>query len=89
MKSASLKSWSAEGRMKCSKLSLVNGCSDVGFQKNTMDQHQQMTLHPKSSQTVETSGHTGLQATWAMRFSTLPPDSRTLVSKLNTKLALM
>ncbi len=33
MKSASLKSWSAEGSMKCSK---------------------QMTLHPKSSQTVET-----------------------------------
>ncbi len=33
---------------------LVNGCSDVGFQKNTMDQHQQMTLQPKSSQTVET-----------------------------------
>ncbi len=33
---------------------LVNGCSDVGFHKNTMDQHQQMTLHPKSSQTVET-----------------------------------
>ncbi len=32
---------------------LVNGCSDVGFPKNTMDQHQQMTLHPKSSQTVE------------------------------------
>ncbi len=32
---------------------LVNGCSDIGFQK-TMDQHQQMTLHPKSSQTVET-----------------------------------
>ncbi len=24
----------------------VNGCSDVGFQKNTMDQHQQMTLLP-------------------------------------------
>ncbi len=33
---------------------LVNGCNDVGFQKNTMDQQQQMTLHPKSSQTVET-----------------------------------
>ncbi len=33
---------------------LVNGCSDFGFQKNTMDQHQQMTLHPKLSQTVET-----------------------------------
>ncbi len=28
-------------------------------------------------------------ATWAMSFSTLPPDSRTLVSKLNTKLALI
>ncbi len=25
--------------------------------------------------------NTGLQATWAMSFSTLPPDSRTLVSK--------
>ncbi len=40
MKSASLKSWSAEGSMKCSKM-LVNGCSDVGFQKtqwtNTTD----------------------------------------------------
>ncbi len=33
MKSASLKSWSAEGSMKCSKTFLVNGCSDVGFQK--------------------------------------------------------
>ncbi len=22
---------------------LVNECSDIGFQKNTMDQHQQMT----------------------------------------------
>ncbi len=32
---------------------------------------------------------TQLQATWAMSFSTLPPDSRTLVSKLNTKLALI
>ncbi len=31
----------------------VNRCSDVFFSsKNTMDQHQQMTLHPKSSQTV-------------------------------------
>ncbi len=32
---------------------------------------------------------TGLQATWAMSFSTLPPDSRTLISKWNTKLALI
>ncbi len=29
--------------------------------------------------------NTGLQATWAMSFSTLPPDSRTLVSKWNAK----
>ncbi len=33
--------------------------------------------------------NTGLQATWAMSFSTLLPDSRTLVSKWNTKLALI
>ncbi len=46
-----------------------------------------MTLHPKSSQTVKLN--TGLQVTYAMSFSTLPPDSRTLVSKWNTKLALI
>ncbi len=33
MKSESLKSWSAEGSMKSSKNFVVNGCSDVGFQK--------------------------------------------------------
>ncbi len=33
--------------------------------------------------------NTGLQATWTMSFSTLPPDSRTLVSKWNTKLDLI
>ncbi len=33
--------------------------------------------------------NTGLQATWAMNFFTLSPDSRTLVSKLNIKLALI
>ncbi len=33
--------------------------------------------------------NTGLQATWAMSLSFLPPDSRTLVSKWNTKLALI
>ncbi len=30
-----------------------------------------------------------IQATWTMSFSTLPPDSRTLVYKWNTKLALI
>ncbi len=53
MKSASLKSWSAEGSMKCSKISWWTGAVTLVF-KNTIDQHQQMTLHPKSSQTVET-----------------------------------
>ncbi len=33
--------------------------------------------------------NTELQATWAMSFSTLPPDSRTVVSKWNKKLALI
>ncbi len=53
MKSVSLNSWSAEGSMKCSNISCkrVQWC---WFSKNTMDQHQQMTLHPKSSQTVKT-----------------------------------
>ncbi len=49
MKSASLKSWSAEGSMKCKRVQWR------WFSKNTVDQHQEMTLHPRSSQTVETS----------------------------------
>ncbi len=51
---------------------LVNGWSDIGFQKtqwtNTPNHHRLWKLN------------TGLQSTWAMSFSTLPPDSRTLVS---------
>ncbi len=46
-----------------------------------------MTLHPNHHRLWKLN--TGLQATWAMSFSTLPPDSRTLVSKWNTKLALI
>ncbi len=57
------------------------------FSKNTMDQHQQITLYPNHHRLWKLN--TGLQATWAMSFSTLPPDSRTLVSKWNTKLALI
>ncbi len=52
-----------------------------------MDQHQQKTLHPNHHRLWKLN--TGLQATWAMSFSTLPPDSRTLFSKWNTKLALI
>ncbi len=75
MKSTSLKKLVSRRKHEVLQHFLVNGCSDVGFQKNTMDHHQQMTLNPKSSL------NTGLHATWAMSFSTLPPDSRTLVSK--------
>ncbi len=67
---------------------LVNGCRQwLCFSKNTMNQHQQMTLHPNHHRLWKLN--TGLQATWAMIFSTLPPDSRTVVSKWNTKLALI
>ncbi len=50
MKSAYLKSWSAWSAPKL----LGKRVQWRWFSKNTMDQHQQMTLHPKSSQTVET-----------------------------------
>ncbi len=53
MKSASLKSWSAEEAWSAPKF-LGKQVQWRCFSKNTMDQHQQMTLHPKSSQTVET-----------------------------------
>ncbi len=50
MKSASFKSWSAWSAPKC----IGKRVQWRWFSKNTMNQHQQMTLHPKSSQTVET-----------------------------------
>ncbi len=66
---------------------LVNGCSDVGFQKkqwtNTSRWHCTLNHHRLWKL------NTGLQAIWAMSFSILPPDSRTLVSKWNTKLSLI
>ncbi len=46
-----------------------------------------MTLHPNHHRLWKLNP--GRQTTWAMSFSTLPPDSRTLVSKWNTKLALI
>ncbi len=46
-----------------------------------------MTLNPNHHRLWKLN--TGHQATWAMSFSTLPPDSRTLLSKWNTKLALI
>ncbi len=40
-------------------------------------------------QIITDCGNLTLDLTWAMSISTLPPDSRTLVSKWNTKLALI
>ncbi len=48
-----------------------------------MDQHQQMSRHPKSSLTVETSHWTS--RTWILCLSSLPPDSVTLIYKLNAE----
>ncbi len=66
---------------------LVNGCSDVGFQKTQWTNTSRWHCTPNHHRLWKLN--TGLQATWAMSFSTLPPDSRTLVSKWNTKLALI
>ncbi len=87
MKSASLKSWSTEGIIKCSKISwwTVAGFHLVFKKHNGLT--QAVDIAP---QIITDCGNTGHQATWlSMSFSTLPPDSRTLVSKWNTKFALI
>ncbi len=66
---------------------LVNRCSDVGFQKTQWTNTSRWHCNPNHHRLWKLN--TGLQATWAMSFSTLPPDSRTLVYKLNTRLALV
>ncbi len=66
---------------------LVNGCCDVGFQKTQWTNTSRWHCTPNHHRLWKLN--TGLHATWAMSFSTLPPDSRTLVSKWNTKLALI
>ncbi len=65
---------------------LVNGCSGVGFQKTKWTNTSGWHCTPNHHRLWKLN--TGLQATWAMS-STLPPDSRTLISKWNTKLALI
>ncbi len=66
---------------------LVNGCSDVGFPIAQWTNTSRWHCTPNHHRLWKLN--TGLQATWAMSFSTLPPDSRTLVSKWNTKLVLI
>ncbi len=67
--------------------SLINGCSDVGFQKTQWTNTSRWHCTPNHHRLWKLN--TGLQATWAMSFSILPPDSGTLVSKWNPKLALI
>ncbi len=66
---------------------LVNGWSDVELKKTQWTNTSRWHCTPNHHRLWELN--TGLQATWAMSFSTLPPDSRTLVSKWNTKHALI
>ncbi len=87
MKSAFLKSWSGEGSMKCSKMSWKTCAVTLVFKKSQWINTSRWHCTPNHHRLWKLN--TGLQATWAMSFSTLPPDSRSLVSKWNTKLALI
>ncbi len=62
---------------------LVDGCVDCELQKtqwtNTSSWHGSPNHHWLWTL------HTGLQATWILCLSTLPPDSGTLISKWNAK----
>ncbi len=78
MKSAYLKSWSARRKHEVLQNVLVNGCSDVGFQKTQWTNTSGWHCTPNHHRLWKLN--TGLQATWATSFSTLPPDSGTLVS---------
>ncbi len=70
MKSASLKS----SRRKHEVLQdfLVNGCSDVCLKKTQWTNTSRCHCTPNHHRLWKLN--TGLQATWAMSFSTLPPD---------------
>ncbi len=84
MKSASLKSMSAEGSMKCSKNSWWMGAVTLVLKKKTQwTNTSRWHCTPNHHRLWKLNA--GLQATWAMSFSTLPPESRTLVYKWNTK----
>ncbi len=66
---------------------LANGCSDVGFQKTQWTDTSRWHCTQIITDCVNLTLDFKQLGLWA--FSTLPPDSRTLVSKLNTKLALI
>ncbi len=71
MKSASLKSWSAEGSMKCSKIFLVDGCVDCGLQKTQWTNTSRWHGSPNHHWLWKL--HTGLQTTWIMCLSSFSP----------------
>ncbi len=84
MKSASLKSWSAEGSMKCSKMYCKTGAMKLDLKKH----NGQMPADDIAPQIITDCGNLTLDfkelGLWPS-----PPSSRTLVSKWNAKLALI
>ncbi len=86
MKSASLKAGQQKEAWSAPKF-LGKRVQWRWFSKNTMTNTSRWHCTPNHHRLWKLN--TGLHATWAMSFSTLPPDSRTLVSKWNTKLALI
>ncbi len=62
---------------------LVDGCVDCGLQKHSGPTPADDIGSPNHHWLWKL--HTGLQATWILCLSTLPPDSGTLISKLNAK----
>ncbi len=62
---------------------LVDGCVDCGLQKTQWTNTSRWHGSPNHHWLWKL--HTGLQATWILCLSTLPPDSGTLISKWNAK----
>ncbi len=86
--------WKSKQPMKCCK-SQMQKHTDLIVTHNAIDLFEK-TQWTNTSRWHCTPNHhrlwklnTGFQATWAMSFFTLPPHSRTLVSKWSTKLALI
>ncbi len=63
---------------------LVDGCVGCGLQKTQWTNTSRWHGNPNHHRLWKL--HSGLQATWILCLSTLPPDSGTLISKWNAKL---
>ncbi len=66
---------------------LVDGCVDCGLQKTQWTNTSRRHGCPNHHRLWKL--HTGLQATWILCLSTLPPDSGTLISNWNAKFTLI